>query len=790
MQPLNPADSVENQSLAAVFRLDDLVVDTGRATVTRGGSELTLPRLSFDLLVALIDAAPRIVSPDELMDRVWPGLVVNPETVSQRIKLLRDSLEDDPKNPRYVAGVRGRGYRLVPLVVRVETGRESAPPAVALPDRAARVKRWAWIVPLVAIGVAGVWYLIERGSNEVPIEQTPAGESLPARSVAVLAFEDRGGAAGTDVLAQGIPETVLYQLSRLPGLTVIARSSSFAFQGQREDVRVIGRKLNVRYLLEGSVQTAGNRLRVTSSLVDAQTGASIWSKQFDPPLENVFAVQDQIAVEVAHAMQLTLDAESSGAAVGRVGTTSYEGYMAFLRGRALLASVRVAQLPAAIDSLTTAIRLDPKFASAYVLLARARVAMAEQNPDAGSKEGFPQAIESATQLLDEAIRLDPESGEAYVERGYLKVYFDVAAADTDLRRGLELAPNYARGYEGLAAVMFQSVARRREALDMIEKARRLDPLEPRLDVIKATYLLFGSGDTTQAARVLEAVLERDPLYVPALVRLSDVRWCGGGKYADAVAMAEQAVALDSRNEPAWRQLAFSYLTMGEDAAAESALRHVTDDPAFAALLMNSSRKDWLGAGEAAYALVAAGPTYPQIEPHVALAIRMHARKTGDYRRAIRVLEEWAAVSWDGDDPVLEGQLDLGVGVAALADMMMAAGQRDRARALLEELLAETDIEVNRYGRGEIWINDSRAMAFALLGRPDQAVAMLQRQAELGFLSHNWRMILDPDPVFASLRTRADFRALVDNARGIVDRERELLENMRVQGLVPDRRAKA
>jgi TolB-like protein/DNA-binding winged helix-turn-helix (wHTH) protein/Tfp pilus assembly protein PilF len=787
MQPPNPAETVANRPLAAVFRLDDLVVDMGRATVTRDGRELPLPRLSFDLLVALIDAAPRIVSPDELMDRVWPGLVVNPETVSQRIKLLRDSLEDDPKSARYVAGVRGRGYRLVPPVVRVETGKEPALPAAAVPGRAALVKQWAWLIPVVAIAAAGIWFLAAREGNEVPIEQPAAGEALPARSVAVLAFEDRGGAAGTDILAQGIPETVLYQLSRMPGLTVIARGSSFAFQGQREDMRVIGRKLNVRYLLEGSVQTAGNRLRVTSSLIDAQTGASIWSKQFDPPLQDVFAVQDEIAIEVARAMRLTLDAESSGAAVSRVGTTSYEGYMAFLRGRALLASVRVADLPAAIESLTTAIRLDPKFASAYVLLARARAAMADQKRAGDSQESHPQAIESATQLLDEAIKLDPQSGEAYVERGYLKMYRDVAAADADMRRGLELAPNYARGYEGLAAVMFQSVARRREALEMIEKARRLDPLDPRLDVIKADYLLWGSGDTAQAAQVLEAVLERDPLYVPALVRLSDVRWCGAGKHADSVALAEQAVALDPGNEPAWRQLAFSYLGMGEDDAAESALRHVTDNPAYASLLLSVARKNSVKAGEAAYALIAAGPTYPQLEPEIALAIRMHARKTGDYRRAIGVLEEWAAVSWDGDDPVLEGQLDLGIGVAALADMMMAAGQRDRARALLEELLTETDMQIGRYGRGEIWLNDGRAMAFAMLGRPADAVATLQRQAELGFLSHRW-MLLDVEPTFASLRTRPDFRTLMENARGIVAREREQLEKMRVEGLVPDRRA--
>ena len=151
----------------------------------------------------------------------------------------------------------------------------------------------------------------------------------------------------------------------------------------------------------------------------------------------------------------------------------------------MLASVRVAELPAAVSALTAAIRHDPRFAAAYVLLARAKVLLAEQSLVGEPQETFTRAIENAMGLLDEAIELDPDSGEAYVERGYLKLYFDVAAADADLRRGLELAPNYARGYEGLAAVLFQSVARRREALEMVEKARRLDPLELRLDVIKA-----------------------------------------------------------------------------------------------------------------------------------------------------------------------------------------------------------------------------------------------------------------------------------------------------------------
>ena len=235
----------------------------------------------------------------------------------------------------------------------------------------------ALAIAAIAVVLAFGWAVRERearddssASDVLPL--TPV--ELPARSVAVLAFENRGGSDGSGTLAEGIPETVLHQLGLVPGLTVIARGSSFAFRDRSEDLRVIGRKLNVRYLLEGSVQAAGNRLRVTSRLVDAQTGISVWSEQFNPELEDLFAVQDEIALEVTRAMRLTLDAANDLTAGSRASATkNYDAYFEFLRGRALLASVRVSDLPAAIDALTAAIRHDPTFASPYVLLARARV---------------------------------------------------------------------------------------------------------------------------------------------------------------------------------------------------------------------------------------------------------------------------------------------------------------------------------------------------------------------------------------------------------------------------------
>ena len=122
---------------SACYRIADLAIDVGRARVTRDDLEVALPKLSLDLLLALVEGAPNLVSIDGLMERVWPGLVVSPETVSQRVKLLRASLGDDQKQPRYIAGVRGRGYRLLPVVSRIEPASGATSNSVVIPVRSA-----------------------------------------------------------------------------------------------------------------------------------------------------------------------------------------------------------------------------------------------------------------------------------------------------------------------------------------------------------------------------------------------------------------------------------------------------------------------------------------------------------------------------------------------------------------------------------------------------------------------------------------------------------------------------
>ncbi|MDP9198011.1 MAG: TIR domain-containing protein, partial [Pseudomonadota bacterium] len=255
--------------------------------------------------------------PEEFLRAHWTRLPggETPAAFAHRVRQLLETRDtaagsSETHSQPGVSPIRGADYERVRKTRRVRLGAITTAAVVALFAFGWAVREWG------ARDDA-------RPSDELPLATT----ELPARSVAVLAFENRGGSEGSGVLAEGIPETVLHQLGLLPGLTVIARGSSFAFRDAGEDLRVIGRKLNVRYLLEGSIQAAGNRLRVTSRLVDAQTGVSVWSEQFEPKLEDLFAVQDEIALAVARALKLTLDAASDRATGTRAGaTTNYDAY--------------------------------------------------------------------------------------------------------------------------------------------------------------------------------------------------------------------------------------------------------------------------------------------------------------------------------------------------------------------------------------------------------------------------------------------------------------------------------
>ena len=612
----------------------------------------------------------------------------------------------------------------------------------------------------------------------------PASARPPERSVAVLAFENLSPEANGNVVALGISEAVLHQLASVQQLAVIARTSSFAFQGHNEDVREIGRKLNARYLLDGSVQSDQNRLRVTAQLIDASTGDHVWSMRFDKTRQDIFAVQDEIALDVARALKLSLDASTTDKLTGQR-TANLDAYFAFLQGRALASTLRIADLKSAAEQFARAINMDASFAPAYVELASAQLQAAEFEITDDRQRRFEAALSDGKELIDKALELDPANGHAFVERAYINAFTNLAAAEADYRRGIELSPNYAKAYEGLAAVLYENPTKRDEALAMLEHAHRLDPLEPRIDVTRAVLLLYGKSQPREAADLLLDVVRRNPLYQPALLRLGETLACCQGRYAESLKYLEQALALDPLSEFARYWLAHNYMDMGELDTAIQVIEEAEHPLPVRTMTLQVYRHEWRQAAEAAYSAIAAGTLTPYEEPIADMAIRMLARATGDFTRARTTLEAMSGVTWDKDGrPTVPTRIHMAASKVALADILMASGETGRAKLLLEATLANMDYVSKELGFGDFWFLKDRAVALALLGRKDAAIEQLGRAVAAQHGTNQWQIFMQDEPAFAGLREDARFKKLLADVRAHAAAEHQLLNKMRARRADP------
>jgi TolB-like protein len=577
----------------------------------------------------------------------------------------------------------------------------------------------------VVIAVAATLVVQGRRTAERPAALVTVANAvnLPERSIAVLHFVSLGKTENSDVLALGIPEAVLHQLATLNNLQVMARTSSFAFRDSKADARIFGQSLNALHLLEGSVQTDRGRLRVTAQLVDVASGGQVWSMQFDKTPDDVFALQDEIALRVARALQISLDAGTTEQLAAH-NTANFDAYLEYLQASSLLATWRLADMRAAIGRAAKAIELDPKFAAAYVLLTRAKVRVAELDVTASRPQHMDAALQEGRLLLQQALALNARDSRAYVERGYVTAFHDAVAAEQDYRRALELNPSDAEAYEILAVVLADQPPRRAEALGAIDQARKLDPSEPRLDVIKATMIYYGRGDINGAVELVEAALNRNPLYSPALARLEQLRLAGGHQ-AEAIYLGEQVIASDPQADQARQILRHAYLDVNELAAAKTvAVVAGTTDASSQSLIGSmsttfSARPRWFTPLPPAIRyqlLLRLWPLVPFVLP----------RATTASSRAAAFFTQRGAIKGDESGNLIEGDVSsLQFNAVGLADMLLQMGEAARARQLLEASLVAMDRDEHEYQRGAVWYFLMRPVALALLGRYDEAITVLQ-----------------------------------------------------------------
>jgi TolB-like protein len=701
-------------------------------------------------------------------------------------------LADGETPSAFVNRVRRLLSREAPTTIRSPASAMSgAAPAVGQPARVSwrskpvlrAVVVTLLAVSVLAIGAYGAWRAHFAASMTAVRVEAPPASALPAHTVAVLPFENLSAEPSDGFLATGIAESVLHHLAAVKSLSVIARTSSFTFQGRDVDARDIGRKLNARYLVEGSVQRAGDRLRVTAQLLDASSGRDLWSLRLERHMGDIFEVQDEISGKVADALAVSIEGSPSNASARN--TPKLDAYLAYIEGRSLLSTFKSADAKAGIERLRRATEIDPTFAAAYAEEAYGlRLLWGLLHPDG---DVDTETEKQAASLVDKALSIDPELGEAWVERAFGREQtiegFD-ATIDADFRKGLTFAPNYAQGYE-LYGEWLHNTGHTDDGLAMVERARQLDPLAPRNHYMKGRFLSERDGVDAAVPLWLEA-LRVNPTYHPALARLGEVE-SARGNFAEAVKLTERAIAADPMTY--WMRVAAAgvYLDLGDTSAVQDVLSAIPPTATIPhSVLWKFCLSIYLGETQRAAAELYALPhgrlnatiLNERDMPCPSAVIRDDALERHDYGRGLRALEVCLTPDWDAvlSRPGTDARASCAVQYASL---LVASGERDRAAKLLHSMLKGLE-HYKPYSD----VADVHASALALLGDTDGALKALE--AAFAAQKFGWWYELERSPDFKGLHSEPRFQSLARQYHDIVARQSTLLAEMRRSGEVPYR----
>jgi len=352
---------------------------------------------------------------------------------------------------------------------------------------------------------------VSASSTTTNAENVPAGDSR--QSVAVLPFVNMSDDKQNEYFSDGISEELLNVLVRIKSLRVPSRTSSFTFKGSDKKLTEIGRELGVDHILEGSVRKDGDRIRVTAQLIDVRTDTHLWSESYTRELDDIFAVQDEIAQAIVAALRVTLTGSDQQKMARRM-TDNVEAYNKYLLGRHLWNKRTGQSLLDATTPFKEAIELDPGFGQAWSALADAYVLIPEYN--AGTISDY---IPLANEAIQKALAINPASARALTARGYVKSMYEynVEGALADFERAIDLDPSYATAHQWYGEIL-AAAGRLDEGLAQMQLAIELDPLAPILHHV-AGWLHHWSGNPSDALPFYDATLAIEPNMVGTLGNL-------------------------------------------------------------------------------------------------------------------------------------------------------------------------------------------------------------------------------------------------------------------------------
>ncbi len=448
-----------------------------------------------------------------------------------------DQIED--KSPAQFEFIGEQEVKNIPKPVRVFriAGEKAIASGFASGNRRRRLAM-AFVI-LIGIGViaTAIWKVNLSLGPSVPSEQLGGPKLTTGPSIAVLPFVNMSGDPDQEYFADGITEDLIISLSKIQRLLVISRSSTFQYKGKSPDVRKVSRDLGVRYVMEGSVRTDGDQMRVSVQLVDAANGSHLWADRYDRPRKDIFAVQDDIILEVTKALDVYL-VEGEQSRVWRRTTNNIKAYEHFLRGREYILRFTKEDLRLAEIELSKAIELDPNFALAYTQLTSVPLLSVilgySENPD--------RDLERAIEIQLKGIELDDSVGYSYTQLG--RVYMQrrqlVKALEYG-KRGVTVEPNSGSA-NSVYAHMLEAARRPEEALAHINNALRVSPIPESWVPWLQGLCLRQLGRYEEAIAAYQWSIDLAPTFLWPHIYLVDA-YVAAGRMNDAQAKAQEVVAM-------------------------------------------------------------------------------------------------------------------------------------------------------------------------------------------------------------------------------------------------------
>ena len=558
-----------------VFELDPAVPE-----LRRHGRRVHLQEMPLRALEILVEHPGELVPRETFFARLWPddhsGIL--DDNLNTAIAKLRLALNDSAHHPLYLETVPKRGYRFVAPVATDSPAPPAEPADVSEAAAAQSVGRRFWsrrmvlsaVVSLLVAAVVLAALLLGLGtrSGKTEAASTPRFESL-----AVLPFVNASGDPSDEYFSDGLSEELMNRLARSEDLRVVSRTSAFALEDADLDAREIGRILGADALVEGSVRRDGDRLRISVHLVNASNGYQLWSQSYDRRIDDVFAVQEDIALSIAGTLTGSLLAPDETAAFAAPGTDPL-AYDLYLKGRYYWHKRSEDGVRAAVGYFEEAVERAPDYAPALVGLGDAYAILGFYDfiPPVAA---FPRAQEMARRTLE----LDPRNASARATLGYAALYYDwdLATAEAHFREAIALRPDYSKAHQWYANLL-TAAGRFEEAEQEMRRAQQLDPLSL-IASAALGWVRYYAGRHDEALQQLRLTLALDQDFDLAYL------WSGWsleelGRYDEAIAMLEEAVARSEGSGISIASLARVQALQGNRGEAERLLARLLEDDGY------------------------------------------------------------------------------------------------------------------------------------------------------------------------------------------------------------------